>query len=100
MPLDIGLDILMNSRYYNQSPDWNQQLSNTSNNICNQTALEEMWERVEDIFKPFDTVSPLDCSLALEGGYFAAGLPCLLLPPVIFGTIFTWLKTADLVRVR
>ena len=46
MPLDIGLDILMNSRYYNQSPDWNQQLSNTSNKICNQTVLEEQWENV------------------------------------------------------
>ena len=99
MPLDIGLDILMNTRYYNQSPDWNQQLSNTSNKICNQTVLEEQWEKVEDIFKPFETVSRLNCSLALDGGYFAAGLPCLLLPPVIFGTTFVWFKTADLALV-
>ena len=99
MIVDILLDILMNSRYYNQSPDWNQQLSNTSNKICNQTVLEEQWEKVEDIFKPFETVSRLNCSLALDGGYFAAGLPCLLLPPVIFGTTFVWFKTADLVLV-
>ena len=96
MPLDIGLDILMNTRYYTQSPDWNQQLSNTSNKICNQTVLEEQWEMIVDIFKH---QSPLNCSLALDGGYFAAGLPCLLLPPVIFGTIFVWRKTTDLALV-
>ena len=83
----------------NQSPDWNQQLSNTSNNICNQTALQAKWKEVEDIFKPFDSVSPLNCNLELEWGYFAAGLPCLLLPPVIFGTTFVWFKTADLALV-
>ena len=98
MWVDIGSDIFMNIRYYVQSPDWNQQLSNTSN-ICNLTTLEAEWETVKDIFKPFDTISPLNCSLALDGGYFAAGLPCLLLPPVIFGTTFVWLKTADLALV-
>ena len=99
MWVDIVLDISMNIRYHDQSPEWNQQLSNTSN-ICNLTTLEAEWEKVEDIFKPFDTISPHNCSLALEGYYFAAGLPCLLLPPVIFGTLFVSLKTADLKQVR
>ena len=115
-------DILQSIKYFIFSmfwnEDWHQQdktnstLANGTNvnkwQPCNETILAECWDYIhsanneeDDVIelekqcgtwnKATETIT-LNCKLRLHWAYFACSLACLLLPPVAFGMLLTYMK--------
>ena len=111
------------SKFWNSN--WHQQdeanltVANGTNSTqwehCVEERLAECWDYIHitmanhtegDIFntscgswnKTTQTIT-LNCKLRLNGAYFAFSLACWLLPPVVFGSLLTYMNNEGVVSV-
>ena len=124
---DQVFDSLQSYTYFMYSEFWNskwhqQDEANLTEAIgtndiqsCNETALAQCWDHIHitmvnhsggEIFntscgpwnKTTKTIT-LNCKLRLSGAYFACSLACWLLPPMVFGSLLTYMNHEGVVSV-